>query len=137
MSEQAEAAAKPLLDNIVEKYVALRDKKAELEAAHKKAKAEFDAALDRIEAYLLKHLNDNGAESIRTAAGTFYKSKQNSATVADWDQVRAWIEQDPETRWPMLEKRVSKLFVEAHLEEHNDLPPGINWRSESVVNVRR
>ena len=30
-----------------------------------------------------------------------------------------------------------KQAVEQYKEEHGDLPPGINWREEVVVNVRR
>jgi hypothetical protein len=40
--------------------------------------------------------------------------------------------------WDMLEVRVSKPAVEAHMNEfEGELPPGINLRTERVVNVRR
>jgi hypothetical protein len=37
----------------------------------------------------------------------------------------------------MLERRVSKAAVEQYKDEHGNLPPGINWREEITINVRR
>jgi hypothetical protein len=55
--------------------------------------------------------------------------------VADWDQTLNWIK--TEGAWHMLDRRVNKTAVEAYREANNDLPPGVNWRDEIVVNVRR
>lgn len=136
----AEAPAKSAenpLDLVVERYVILRDKKTQMKSDYEKKVATVDAAMERIEAFLLKHLTDSNSESVRTKAGTFFKSTRTSATVADWDAVSAWVLEDTVSRWPMLEKRVSKGFVEAFAEAHNDLPPGVNVRQETTVNVRR
>lgn len=130
----AEAAVNPL-EQLVERYIQLRDKKAEIESEAKKKVAKLNEAMTRIENYLLKHLQDNGAESVRTGAGTFFTSMRTSATVADWDHLLGWIREGE--HWSALEKRVSKSFVESFKEEHNDLPPGIDFRQEKVVNVRR
>lgn len=135
-SAEAPATAAPL-DQLVERYVKLRDRKTELKGEYEKSVAAIDQAMERIENFLLKQLNDSKAESVRTKAGTFFKSLRYSATCADWDNVWAWVQEDPETRAAMLEKRVSKAFVEAYEAEHNDLPPGVNVRKETVVNVRR
>lgn len=135
MSEAEAAAPAAQLDKIVEKYVQVRDKKAALEGDHKKKIAELDAVLDRIEAHLLKHLQTQGAESIRTAAGTFFVVEKVGVTVADWDAVLNFIREGE--HWSMLEKRVSNKFVEAHQVEHNDVPPGIDLYREKSVNVRR
>lgn len=135
--EAAAPAAVNPLDQLVEKYIALRDRKAALKGDYEKSVAKIDEALGRIEAYLLTQLTATGSESVRTKSGTFYKSERISATVADWDHIREWVLDAPAERWSMLEKRVSKGFVEAYKTEHNDLPPGVNIRSEIVVNVRR
>lgn len=135
--EAPAARAAPTLDDVVERYISLRDKKAELKGDYERKVAAVEQAMDRIEAFFMKHLDTSGSESVRTKAGTFFKQERNSATAADWDSVSAWVQEDPETRWAILEKRVSKGFVEAYRTEHNDIPPGINWRTEYVVNVRR
>lgn len=134
-SAEAPATAVNPLDQLVERYILLRDKKAELKGDYERKVDNVDIALGKIENFLLKHLNDSQSEAVRTKAGTFYKQERTSATVADWDSVLNWVKSGE--HWSMLEKRVSKSFVEAFKEAHNDLPPGINWRSEIVVNVRR
>lgn len=131
------AVAAPDLDQIVERYVQLRDLKTQKESDHKKEVATIDAAMAKIENFLLAHLNKSKSEAVRTKAGTFFRQNKTSAQVADWLSISAWIQEDPDTRWAMLEKRVSKGFVDAYRQEHNDLPPGVNWREESAVNIRR
>lgn len=123
------------IDQIIQRYIALRDKKAELVAAHKAEVAKFDVGLERCELFLLKTMQSMGVESIRSELGTAYKSTRTSAGVADWPAALDFIKGNE--HWEMLEKRVSKAFVEAYRTEHNDLPPGINWREETTVNIRR
>lgn len=123
------------MEELVEKYIELRDKKAQLSAAFKQKTAKLDAVLDKIEGVLLQQFKDLGMESVRTKAGTAYKSTRTSATVADWDQTLDYIRR--KELWNMLDKRVNKAAVEQFKEEHDDLPPGVNWREEVVVNVRR
>lgn len=132
----AAVAANPL-DQLVDRYVQLRDRKTQLKGEYEKSVARIDEAMGKIENFLLKHLNDCQSESVRTKSGTFFKSLRYSATCADWDSIWAWVQEDPQTRVAMLEKRVSKAFVEAYETEHNDLPPGVNVRKETTVNVRR
>ena len=123
------------LDLIVERYVLLRDKKAQIKAEYEASVADITVALNRLEGAILSTLNDQGAESFRTAHGTAYKSTSTSATVADWDSVLAFVRQND--RWDMLEKRVSKVAVEQFRAANDDLPPGINWREAVSVGVRR
>jgi hypothetical protein len=91
--------------------------------------------LDRIENFLLKRLTDQGVEAIRTKFGTAYTQERTSANVADWDMFLAFVREGE--HWSALEKRVSKTFVDAHKQEHNDVPPGINVRVERVLNITR
>ena len=123
------------MEELVEKYIQLRDAKSQAAAAFKAKIAKVDEALAKIEAKLLVQFNEHGMESVRTKAGTAYKSLRVSATVADWDSALAFIQQNE--LWNMLEHRVSKQAVEQFREEHGDLPPGVNWREEVVINVRR
>lgn len=123
------------LESVVEKYIKLRDMKAEIQAEAKAKLAKLEDHMTRMEAALLAAFDENGMESVRTKAGTAYKSLRTSATVADWDTVLGFV-RDQEL-WSMLERRVSKDAVLQFREAHNDLPPGVNWREEIVVNVRR
>jgi hypothetical protein len=133
----SETATAPKLDAIVERYIKLRDLKAQHKQEYEKKVAEIDGALDRIENFFLKTMNEQGSESIKTPFGTAYISEKTNATVADWDSVSNFIREDIAERWGMLERRVAKGFVEQYRSEHNDLPPGINWTVQRAVNFRR
>ena len=123
------------MEELVEKFIALRDQKSKMSTEYKAQVAQIDSVLDQIEGQLLRDFNTHGMESVRTKSGTAYKSTRNSATVADWDYVLDFIQTNE--LWNMLERRVSKAAVEQYKDEHGNLPPGINWREEITINVRR
>lgn len=120
---------------LVEKYVSVRDRKKLLVDKHKEDVAKFDNVLEKIEGVLLQVFQAEGVDSCKTPAGTAYKTTRTSATVADWAEVFGFISRTE--NWQMLDRKVNKLAVEAYKEEHNELPPGVNWREEVVINVRR
>jgi hypothetical protein len=123
------------LDDLVQKYVECRDKKAALKAEYEEKASKFDAVMDKIETTLLKNFEANGTESIRTPHGTAYKSTRTTATVADWDIALDFIRENE--AWEMLERRVNKKAVEEHINEHEVPPPGVNIRQETTINIRR
>jgi hypothetical protein len=133
MSETVQAT--PNVGAIVEKYLALRDRKAELKAAYDASVKDIEAAMERVENYLLRIMQEQGLESVRTPFGTPYISRRTSATVADWESFLDFVKANDE--WSMLKRDVSKAVVEQYRNEHNDLPPGLNWREERVVNIKR
>lgn len=123
------------INEIVNKYIQLRDLKDKLKKEYSDKVAKVDQVMDKIEAAILEHMQTEGADSIGTESGTAYKSTKTSATVQDWDEVLGFIR--GEGAWHMLEHRVSKKAVEEFRTEHKDLPPGIGWREEVSVNIRR
>lgn len=125
----------PKVTQIVEKYVMLRDRKAELKAAYDASVKDIDVAMDRVESYLLNTMQEMGVDSFKTPFGTAYQSLKTSASVKDWPSTLAFIQENAE--WDMLVRGVSKDFVKAYRDEHNDLPPGINWVELRSVNIRR
>jgi urease accessory protein UreF len=125
----------PKVSQVVEKYIALRNKKAEMKAAYDASVKEIDDALERVENFLLKQMQETGVDTFGSSAGVAYKSTKTSATVADWDATLKFIRDNQE--WSALERRINKEFVKAYKEANNDLPPGVNWREEVSVNVRK
>lgn len=123
------------LDKIVERYVQLRDRKAEMKAAYEASVADITSAMNRLEGAILQTLNEQGVESVRTEAGTAMKIRSTSATVADWDSLLGFVRQNE--RWDMLEKRVSKTAVEQYRAANEDLPPGINYKEAITIGIRR
>jgi hypothetical protein len=131
-------AEKPKVDvaAVVKRYVELRDQEAELKKEFEKKVEAIKAAKTKLENFLLKHLNDQGAESIRTANGTFFVSVKSSVSIADWDSYRAFLlkQEDP---FLYLDRKANKSAIEAFKNEHQDLPDGLNWNEVRTVNVRR
>jgi hypothetical protein len=124
------------VEAVVERYVALRDRKAELVKAHKEQLQTIEDAMDKIENALLRLLNEQGVESMRTNAGTAYVTKKTNVSIADRDSFRRFLgEQDDP--FVYLDLKASKTAVEEFRKAHEDLPPGLNWSEMRAVNVRR
>lgn len=122
-------------EDYVASYIKLRDKKASLKAEYDAKVEGIEKLLDQVEAKFLDHFNKSGELSIKTPAGTVYRATRTSATVADWDVILGFIRKNE--NWQLLERRVSKKAVEEMKAETGELPPGINWSEEAVVNFRR
>lgn len=123
------------LEQLVEKFIALRDKKQAMKAEYDERVAHIDGLMERIEGILLKALDEQGMTSVRTPSGTAYRSTRVSASIADWDAFLDHVRKHE--AYEMLERRCSKTAVEQYKAANDDLPPGVNWREEAVVNFRR
>lgn len=130
-----EAKEVPKVDLIVERYVALRQRKTEMKKAYDESVAEIDAAMEKIENHLLKRMQDAGVDSMKTEFGTAYTTVKTSATVSEWPALLKWVQDNDE--WGVLTQGVSKDAVKAYREANDDLPPGVNWREIRAVNIRK
>ena len=122
-------------NEMVEAYIKYRDKKAAMKAEYDKSVAKIDLVLERIEQKLLAYFNESGLESIRTGAGTAYRSVKTTASVADRDVFLEFVRDND--AWELLETRAAKKAVEDYRAANDDLPPGINWSAVATLNVRR
>ena len=120
---------------LVDKYIKIRDKKSQLQKARDAEIAKYTDALDEIERLLLAECNEMGVESLRTSAGTAYKTVKHSVTVADKDAFRNFIKN--EDAWYFADLRANAPAVRAYLDENDHLPPGVNMSSWAAVNVKR
>ena len=123
------------LSEVVAKYVELRDQKAQLKAEYDMQVAPIEAKMSKIEGKLLEVLDQTGGKSFRTPHGTAYVSVRTTASVADRETFFDFVKQNEE--WPLLQVAVVKSAVEQYKSVNQELPPGINWREERVVNIRR
>ncbi len=123
------------IDDVVARYVAVRDEKEALIERQKLEVADYNEQLRDIERWCLGHLAASGSESIKTAAGTVFTKTQTSTKVEDRGVFFAWVLENEAL--DMLEARCSKLAVEAHLESTGELPPGVSRRAEKVVTINR
>ncbi len=125
-----------IIGQLVEGYIKLRDRKAEIKAKHEAELAPINAMMDKIETHLLAQMQEQGVTSYKTGLGTAYTSTTTKASVADWDSVKQFslALDDP---FLLMERRVNKTAVDEYVAAHNDLPPGINYTTAVAVNVRR
>ena len=123
------------IDSIIERYIKLRDKKAQMKAAFDASTSDINNAMTRCEQVILEEINSQGVESVRTEFGTAFKSVTTSVTAADGEMFMQFcIAND---RMDMMEKRPNKTAVEEYKAANDDLPPGINYRQAVSLNVRR
>ncbi len=123
------------LDQIIDKYLKIRDEKVKIKDKYMSDVAHLDAAMDKIENYLQAEMQKSGLKNLPTELGTAYLSTRTAATVADWDSLLNYVRENG--LWTLLEKRVNKTAVEEFVAANDDLPPGVNISQAVVVNVRR
>lgn len=120
---------------LVELYIKLRDRRAARKRQFEVDDEGDKAKQEKIEGLLLKRFNESGAESVRTKAGTAFKSVRTSVTCADrelfFDFVKA------HDLYDMLEARPAKGVVEQYQAEHGDFPPGLNINRMMSISIRR
>lgn len=117
-------------------YLAVRERRAERKKSYT-ADDEKDVALqDKLEALFLAKFQKSGTDSLTIrGVGTAYTASRCSASVADKEIFLDFIKQNEE--WGLLDTRALKSAVEDYKLAHQALPPGINWKEEIVVNVRK
>ena len=126
------------LSDLVATYITIRDRRA----ARKRAFLIEDDAdktrQEKIEAVFLMKFKELGIDSVKAAngAGTAYKALQTSATVADRSMFLEHVVNN--SAFELLDVKANKTSV-AEYKTANDgaIPPGLNWREEQTINVRR
>jgi hypothetical protein len=123
---------------LIAAYIKVRDDRALRKAAYDNADADDRGKQERIEAEFLRRFHDRGTDSTSAdGLGTAFIEVSSSATVADKDVYFQWLLESPEERLCFVEARANKTAVRQYREEHEDIPPGINWRESQCVRFRR
>lgn len=125
----------PTIDQVVERYVNLRDDIAQKKADFEAAIAPLKAALEKIETYLLGRANELGVDSFKTPHGTAYTSVRTSVKVADKEAFLNFCKSKDE--FGLMEVRASKVAIEQYVASQEETPPGIDIVTERTLNVRR
>jgi phage host-nuclease inhibitor protein Gam len=122
-------------DEFMERLVAgVLERKArlvEIEAEYKGRVAPIKEEIEKLEAALMKLMNEAGVQSVKTKAGTAYFSNVSSVRVVDWPVTLDFIVSNG--AWDLLERRVNKTA----LKELEDGVPGVAIETIRKVNVRR
>lgn len=124
------------LSEAVTLYIQLRDKKAQMKSDFDASVAPINDKMEKLEAKLLDVFNKTGMDSVKTEHGTAYTAVRTTASVADREAFMDFVKANEE--WSLIEVRAAKTAIEQFRDNNdNELPPGINIRSERVVNIRR
>lgn len=126
MSLNFESAAK--------KYLELRNEVEGIEAEAKKKTAALKAIMADIEAWITIKANEDGLSTVPTPYGTAYWSTHYSASCANPSDFRDFVIKNQ--LWDLMETRVSKTAVKSYIEGNGEPPPGVNFSSVRVFNLR-
>lgn len=124
------------IDRAAAKYLEFR---REVEAIEKDMKAKTAAIKQKmadLESWITAKAIEQGMETIKVHdIGTVYWSTHYSATVASRDVLFDFVREH--NAFELLENRVSKTAVKEYLEAHGEVPPGVNFSSVKVFNLRQ
>lgn len=120
---------------MVANYIRLRDYKKAADEEFKKSMEKVNLAMGKLEAQMLEHLNESGANSIACDQGTVYRNTQYSATVEDRETFRNWVITNEE--WEAVDLKANKTFVKDYANEKGEVPPGVKFTQMHTVGVRR
>lgn len=123
------------VEGCVALYVELRDKKAELTEKLKEDLKPYNEGMEKLEAVLLKHLQDTGTKSAATTAGTVYQRVERSATIKDKLAFSEFVIANQ--LFDLIDWRANKVQVFDHIEKSQADVPGVNTQSFMTVGVRR
>lgn len=122
-------------DALVAQYVKLRDA---LKAADEAHAAKLKSAKDYLLALnnqLLDRLNQVGGDSIKTEAGTAYRTTRRSATIQDTGAFRTYV--IGEEMFDLVDWKANANAVDDFVKSQGVLPPGVNLTTAYTVGVRR
>jgi hypothetical protein len=123
-------------DLLVEKYVEIRDYIKTEDDAHDERLKPYKEGLKALEAALNDVLNVAGAESVKTTAGTAYRSTVMSTKMSDRQAFEQFVQET--NRLDFFTAAVAKDQVKEYMDEHGGrAPPGIDISFIHKINVRK
>jgi arsenate reductase-like glutaredoxin family protein len=130
MSAQVQA------DKLASVYIKMRDKRKEILAEFEAQDSKIEAQMEMVAEELLKLCKDIGADSIKTQAGTVFRSVRTRYETTDWESMYNFILEHDIPQ--VLERRISTTNMKQFLDENPTLMPiGMNVNNRYTVTVRR
>ena len=124
------------LDQVVAKYVELRDARELLKKKYEAKDAELVEKLDKLEQVLTGICEKLGVESLKTSAGTAMRSVSTRYWTSDWEAFHKLVVEHNVPQ--LLERRIAQKSLKEFIEQHPDLTPaGLNSDSKYKITVRR
>lgn len=121
--------------DVIRTYMALREKKAEIEGSVKEEVKAIKDKMTKLEAYLKLKMDEDGLTSFKSEYGTAFMTTNDYANVADWDEVVQFAKEND--AYDLFEKRISKNAVRGYIEQNKSVPPGVNYGTRIDINIRK
>jgi hypothetical protein len=125
----------PTPEQCIERYLKLRNAKAEREAKAEAEIKEYDDAMEAIENYLLSVMLERKEVQIKTAHGTAFQSPQMRAKLVDRAALVDYVKRTGD--FNLFTNAVAKEAVTAYAEANKAPPPGVEITRFVAVNVRK
>lgn len=123
-------------DKLAELYLKIRDKRDALTREYEEKHKELQEQLDIVADEMLELCKENGADSIKTPAGTIMRSVATRYWTNDWDSMYNFIKENDALG--LFEKRIHQVNMKQFLEENPELfPPNMLVDSKYKIIVRR
>lgn len=122
------------IDQMADMYIKIRDAKDAASAAFKKETERMTAAMTKLEGFLLEKLNETGASSIKTEAGTVFTKTRSSVSVKDRDEFYNWAVATGNLG--AIDMKANAKAVRELLGEGTQVP-GVKYGESIQVGVRR
>ena len=118
-------------------YIKIRDNREKLKSEYEEKDKELEEQMEVIEARLLEICKEQGADSLRTPAGTVMRRVATRYWTNDWDTMYNFIREND--AHGLLERRIHQGNFKQFMSEHegDGLPPGVNVMREFAVTVRK
>lgn len=78
-------------EEVIAKYVELRDRKEEMVKRHKEELEPLNKAMENIETFFLAKTQEEGVDSYRTSAGTAFKTTAANVSLSDPDAFKDYV----------------------------------------------
>lgn len=115
-------------------YCRLRDHKKAADAEFKKGMERVNAAMKKLEAELMKDIQDSGGNSLSGDDGVVYIKTQSSASVKDRDAFFKFVFATKNLE--LLDARANKAVVRELLAGGTSVP-GVNYTEIQQIGVRK
>lgn len=121
-------------DEMVAKYVEVRDTVKLFEAKFKERVAVYKQEMEELENAITTKADEEGLTTVPTPHGTAYWSTLANCTAAAPDDFMQFVIDNE--AWDLVEKRPVKTAVKAYVETHGAPPPGVNFSTYRKFNLR-
>ena len=124
------------LNKMMRAYLKIKEERARLSTEFNEADDKLVSQQNTIKSALLEYLKENDMKSVKTDAGTFYRTVKQKYWTSDWEHMHEFILEHmvPE----FLDKRLNQKNVREFLEENPDLlPKGLNVDAEFALTIRK